>query len=152
MPASTTAIAEPDPALAPAEDRASPTHNLSAQPSGMGEDTISADPPSSATPVTEEPGGSDTATRPRVRPRTIDVRSLVFDPIWYLAQYADVAVAGLDPVQHYLDNGGAEGRDPNPFFSTAYYRDHNPDVVACGMNPFLHYILYGAREGRAPRG
>ena len=86
----------------------------------------------------------------RSRPFTIDVRSLVFDPQWYLAQYEDVAAAQLDPVQHYLDNGSDEGRDPNPFFSTVYYCDRNPDVVASGMNPFLHYVLYGAREGRVP--
>ncbi len=85
------------------------------------------------------------------RPFTIDVRSLVFDPTWYLAQYEDVAAAQLDPVQHYLNNGSDEGRDPNPFFSTVYYCDRNPDVVASGMNPFLHYVLYGAREGRVPR-
>jgi hypothetical protein len=88
----------------------------------------------------------------RVRPATIDARSLVFDPVWYWAQYADVAVAQLDAVAHYLDNGSAEGRDPNPYFSTRYYCEANPDVVSSGMNPFLHYILYGAREGRAPRG
>ncbi len=98
------------------------------------------------------PGSPDENTPPfRTKPPTIDVRSLLFDPTWYLAQNADVAAARLDPVQHYLDNGSTEGRDPNPFFSTSFYCENNADVAASGMNPFLHYVLYGAREGRAPR-
>lgn len=99
--------------------------------------------PASAAPPAE--------AMPRRRAPTIDVRSLVFDPIWYLERYPDVAAQNLDPVQHYLGSGADEGRDPNPFFQTTYYCASNPDVVSSGMNPFLHYLLYGAREGRPPR-
>ncbi|RTR05133.1 glycosyltransferase [Halomonas nitroreducens] len=35
-----------------------------------------------------------------------------FDGVWYLAQYPDVAEAGLNPLVHYLRHGRAEGRLP----------------------------------------
>lgn len=79
-----------------------------------------------------------------------DMRSLLFDPAWYLEQHADVAVARLDPVRHYLEHGAAEGRNPNAFFDTKRYLAANPDVRASSLNPFLHFILYGFREGREP--
>jgi SAM-dependent methyltransferase len=38
-----------------------------------------------------------------------------FDPYFYLAHYPDVAAAGVDPLDHYLRHGQAEGRLPrNP--------------------------------------
>lgn len=37
-----------------------------------------------------------------------------FDADWYLAMYPDVAGAGLDPWQHYAQNGWREGRLPAP--------------------------------------
>jgi len=36
----------------------------------------------------------------------------VFDKDWYLRKHPDVAVAGIDAYQHYLDAGLAEGRAP----------------------------------------
>lgn len=36
----------------------------------------------------------------------------LFDAAWYLAQYDDVARAGVDPWQHYLAHGRFEGRYP----------------------------------------
>lgn len=35
-----------------------------------------------------------------------------FDPDFYLAEYRDVAAAGIDPLDHYLRHGQAEGRLP----------------------------------------
>jgi hypothetical protein len=67
-------------------------------------------------------------------------RSALFDAAWYLATYPDVAVAGLDPVRHYLRAGVAEGRDPGPQFSTRDYLERNPDVARAGINPLLHYL------------
>src|SRR5690554_3906022 len=34
------------------------------------------------------------------------------DPDWYLQQYPDIAQAGLEPLQHYLNHGVKEGRLP----------------------------------------
>jgi len=35
-----------------------------------------------------------------------------FDPHWYLQQYPDIAGAGLNPLEHYLNHGINEGRLP----------------------------------------
>jgi hypothetical protein len=59
-----------------------------------------------------------------------------------------VAAAGVDPAEHYLRFGAAEGRNPSPKFDTVYYLESNPDVAAAGVNPLLHYIQFGISEGR----
>jgi hypothetical protein len=86
----------------------------------------------------------------------INPASLIFDPHWYLTQYPDVAAAGLDPVQHFLKSGFAEGRNPNPYFDSSWYVAAYPDVAGHvaehGENPFMHYLFYGVREGRKPNG
>src|SRR5262249_29444879 len=71
-----------------------------------------------------------------------------FDRDWYLNNYPDVAMAGIDPAVHYLSNGAAEGRDPGPRFSTNIYLRRYPDVAAAGINPLLHYLQHGRNEGR----
>ena len=68
----------------------------------------------------------------------------------YLEENPDVAAAGLDGLTHYLCFGAAEGRDPNPLFSTTWYVERNPDVDTSRLNPLLHSALYGAFEGRDP--
>lgn len=75
----------------------------------------------------------------------------LFDADWYLEQNPDVAVAGLDPAEHYLLHGAAEGRDPGPWFSTAFYLTNYPDVAAAGTNPLVHFVRHGSEEGRACR-
>ncbi|WP_426315139.1 glycosyltransferase [Methylobacterium fujisawaense] len=74
----------------------------------------------------------------------------LFDAHWYLAINSDVAAAGLDPFEHYLSDGAAEGRDPHPLFDTSWYLAQNPDVAASGRNPLEHYLSDGAAEGRDP--
>ena len=79
---------------------------------------------------------------------TIDANG--FDRDFYLARNADVAAAGVDPYQHYLQYGWHEGRDPNPIFDASYYLAKYPDVAAAGVEPLAHYLTYGGREGRDP--
>lgn len=74
----------------------------------------------------------------------------LFDETYYLAQNPDVAASHLDPYQHWLQYGAAEGRNPDAFFDTKYYLAQNPDVAASGLNPLTHYELYGWQEGRDP--
>jgi len=74
-----------------------------------------------------------------------------FDRDYYLTSYPDVAKAGIDPVEHYLNHGWAEGRDPHPEFSTRYYLETNQDISEAGINPFEHYIVSGKAEGRLGR-
>lgn len=74
-----------------------------------------------------------------------------FDADFYLAANPDVARAGIDPLDHFLQHGWREGRDPNRRFSLKDYLDANPDVAEAGINPFVHYVVAGRAEGRAAR-
>lgn len=53
------------------------------------------------------PGGSPGAPG-------IDPGALPFDANFYLASNPDVAAAGMDPLQHFLQHGLGEDRDPHP--------------------------------------
>ncbi len=72
----------------------------------------------------------------------------LFDIAYYLANNRDVAEAGMDPLQHFLQSGAAEGRDPNSHFDVSFYLNQNPDVLAAGMNALEHYMSSGWKEGR----
>ena len=74
----------------------------------------------------------------------------LFDREWYLGQYPDVRAGELDPYDHYLRHGAAEGRDPSPLFDTDWYLQQNLDVRESGTNPLVHFYLHGAGEGRDP--
>ena len=95
-------------------------------------------------------------TAPQVSPKVFveDIEpgacGSLFDPDWYLGNYADVAEAGAVPLEHYRRCGCVEGRDPNPLFATSWYLAENPDVAAANLEPLTHYALHGADEGRNP--
>jgi hypothetical protein len=71
-----------------------------------------------------------------------------FDEDWYLAHYPDVASTGMKASKHYLLNGGFEGRDPGPNFSSAAYLAAYQDVREASINPLVHYLKFGKAEGR----
>jgi hypothetical protein len=75
----------------------------------------------------------------------------LFDEMWYLQTYSDVAKKRKNPVSHYLRHGAKEGRNPGPQFDTQWYLANNRDVAETGVNPLLHYIQFGQTEGRQPR-
>ncbi len=77
------------------------------------------------------------------------VRAL-FDAPWYLDQNPDVAQAGCDPLQHYLEHGAWEMRNPNPLFDSDWYLEANPEVASARTNPLVHYLTVGAAESRDP--
>ena len=72
-----------------------------------------------------------------------------FDPVHYLSQSPDVAKAGMDPFEHYLVVGAAEGRQPSTAMDVAYYRarylQHLPRA-----NPLLHYRQHRNEPGVFP--
>ena len=72
-----------------------------------------------------------------------------FDREFYLRRYQDIAQANIDPVLHFLNNGGFEQRNPNTDFDTRYYLANNPDVKDAKINPFVHYLRVGRAEGRS---
>ena len=56
----------------------------------------------------------------------------------------------MNPLLHFLENGGFEGRNPHPLFDCQYYLANNPDVAQSGVNPLLHFLENGGFEGRNP--
>ncbi len=72
----------------------------------------------------------------------------LFDAAWYVAAYPDVKTSGIDPFEHYVRFGAAEGRDPGPEFDTDFYLAKYPDVAAAGLNPLEHFVKFGMLEGR----
>jgi len=60
----------------------------------------------------------------------------------------DVAVAHIDPLTHFENQGGTEGRDPSAQFSTSKYLATYPDVKAANIDPLVHYLRSGQHEGR----
>ena len=72
----------------------------------------------------------------------------LFDSEYYLKKYPDVAKSKVDPVEHYLECGGIEGRRPSPSFDGIGYLRSNPDVEAAGVNPIVHWLQYGRTENR----
>ncbi|MFO1026244.1 MAG: hypothetical protein U1E70_13745 [Acetobacteraceae bacterium] len=77
-------------------------------------------------------------------------RTGVFDAKWYATQNPDVVAAGMDPLDHFIHYGSAEGRAPNRYFDAAWYRDSWADVASSGFAPLLHYLRHGEAEGRRP--
>jgi len=71
-----------------------------------------------------------------------------FDPTFYGDSNPDL-VNCPELLDHFLNFGWKEGRDPNRNFSTIYYMHANTDVRDAGMNPFLHYVTSGRAEGRS---
>ena len=73
----------------------------------------------------------------------------LFDTNGYLANYADVATAGVNPLDHYNQFGWHEGRDPSVGFDTTSYLAAYPDVNAAHVNPLTHFLDNGIHEGRS---
>ena len=63
----------------------------------------------------------------------------LFNASWYTAEYPEVTALGIDPVTHFAMIGAYEGRDPNPYFFTHWYRTANADLPKHG-NPLLHFV------------
>ncbi|WP_331326175.1 rhamnan synthesis F family protein [Methylobacterium fujisawaense] len=87
----------------------------------------------------------------------------LFDGPWYLANNADVAAAGQNPLLHYLNHGRTEGRPTSPFvdpgalaavegsdlFDMEWYRTtYVPDLLP--HQAARHYLREGAARGRKP--
>ena len=73
----------------------------------------------------------------------------LFDDSWYLEQYPDVKLLGMDALEHYLWVGAKIGRDPSAKFNTERYLSLHADVASAKVNPLVHYVRWGKKEGRA---
>lgn len=83
------------------------------------------------------------------RLRTLVAKSGLFDQEYYLQTNPDVRQAGSDPLDHYIDFGGTEARNPSRLFDSNWYLSKYHDVAQSKVNPLVHYIEHGAREGRS---
>lgn len=80
------------------------------------------------------------------RERGLVERSGLFDAAWYLDQNPDVVASGHDALDHYLQIGCKEGRDPSPRFKTERYYELNRDAPGKTGNALLHYLSYSPSE------
>jgi hypothetical protein len=74
---------------------------------------------------------------------------MLFDAAFYLETNPDVADAGFTEetaINHYLEFGFEEGRDPHPLFDTSFYFSQRLDVLDVGAEPFGHYLDFGFEE------
>ena len=82
--------------------------------------------------------------------RRLFLRRKLFDAAFYLERYPDVGAARMHPFAHYLLNGAAEGRKPNPWFDPDYYMARSPQarrrVDLNGLDPFVDFLEHGAKE------
>ena len=76
--------------------------------------------------------------------------SALFDAEFYRATYPDMRNPAIDPLTHYLTQGEAEGRSPNPVFAPRCYRRHWMAGLPAEQNALLHYIEEGERRGAQP--
>ena len=72
-----------------------------------------------------------------------------FDAAYYCRLAPDVAAAGMDPFEHYLVQGAAEGRPASAGFDTAWYRQRYLRGQP-GVNPLLHFRQHRYEPGVLP--
>jgi hypothetical protein len=76
------------------------------------------------------------------------LESGLFDELYYMNHYDDVKISNLSPIEHFLEVGLSQYRNPNSEFDVQWYYDSNNDIQNSGMNPIVHYIKYGKNENR----
>jgi capsular polysaccharide biosynthesis protein len=86
----------------------------------------------------------------RLKTKRVVLASGLFDAGFYRAAYADIRVSPVDPLTHYLMQGEAEGRSPNPVFLPAYYRRYAMALAPAEQNALAHYAEEGERLGYRP--
>jgi len=86
----------------------------------------------------------------RLKTKRILLASGLFDAEFYRATYAELRASPVDPLTHYLSQGEAEGRSPNPIFLPFYYRRHAMMGALAESNALAHYAEAGERLGYKP--
>lgn len=72
----------------------------------------------------------------------------LFDELWYLHRYSEVADSGVSAIEHFIEIGADKGYSPSEMFDTQWYLQTYADVAQGTINPLLHYIMYGKAEQR----
>lgn len=79
----------------------------------------------------------------RLRTMRVILRSGLFDSDFYLRANPTLRAAGIDPLEHYVRHGEAEGTVPNTVFQPHYYRRFAMRGVPAHRNALQHYIESG---------
>ncbi|WP_030071954.1 glycosyltransferase [Halomonas alkaliantarctica] len=74
----------------------------------------------------------------------------LLDAGWYLTRYIDLQHTPVEPLNHYVESGASERRDPGPGFSTSGYVRRYPEAAEASMNPLAHYLSVGQAKGYLP--
>jgi hypothetical protein len=74
-------------------------------------------------------------------------KSKLFDKRYYLETYPDVRAAKIDPIEHYLNHGWREGRNPSENFQTDFYLSNYISDFSRDICPLVHYEKYGKKMG-----
>ncbi|MGI4800743.1 MAG: hypothetical protein ACRYG8_43325, partial [Janthinobacterium lividum] len=69
-----------------------------------------------------------------------------FDSDWYYSTYPDVTTFKRNALQHYVQHGAIEGRDPNPNFDTLRYLKRYSLRLPSDKNPFADFIQNGSDD------
>ena len=75
-------------------------------------------------------------------------QSGLFNEVWYIQRYPEIADSGLSAIEHFLKYGASKGYSPSESFDTRWYLQTYPDVAQGSINPLLHYIMHGRAEQR----
>ncbi|WP_242522470.1 hypothetical protein [Candidatus Methylacidiphilum infernorum] len=73
-----------------------------------------------------------------------------FDEKFYCQSYPEACKGDISPLDHYLEIGWKEEKNPSLSFNSSWYLNSYPDVAKSGINPLVHYIEFGIFEGRFP--
>jgi hypothetical protein len=95
-------------------------------------------------------GGIAPTELARLRTMRVLLLSGLFDRNFYLERNADIREAQVDPLEHYVMHGDAEGRLPNPAFFPSYYRREFMSAEETKGNALEHYIKEGECSGGKP--
>ena len=101
------------------------------------------------------PSEAERASTGKCLEQILDLRLIaasgIFDRAYYLSSNPDIVTSEMDPLEHFLLHGAAEGRRPSAGFDMAHYLASNPDVREAGANPIVHLVKYGVPENRVVR-
>jgi len=67
------------------------------------------------------------------------IESGIFDEKYYIGRYEDIKRRNNDALRHFIRHGHKEGRNPNAFFDTKFYREKYLDGNQ-SINPLYHYL------------
>lgn len=86
-------------------------------------------------PSKEDPSGAGRSTGELL---SLIEYSGLFDSQWYEQRYPDVVDTGMTPIRHFVEFGGPQLRDPNPYFNSHFFAD--AVRLGAGENPLERYL------------